>query len=144
MRYMTIVKGPDNMGPPSQELIEAIGRLSEEMLEAGAMLDTGGLLPTATGARIRLVGDSLTITDGPFTEAKEVVGGYAILKASSKEEAIEMGRRFMEIHIGRMDPSIELELEIRPMFDGPEMGAGASGAYVEHQCGPVTADTANG
>ena len=119
MRFMSIVKGPENAGPPSQELMNAIDKLAQEMFQKGVMLDMGGLLPTATGARIRLSGGKLTVTDGPFTEVKEVVGGYAIMKAGSKAEAIEMGRRFMQIHADILDPGYQMELEIREMFDAP-------------------------
>ena len=119
MRFMSIVKGPDADAPPSQELMDAIGKLAQEMVQKGVMLDMGGLLPTATGARIRLSGGKLTVTDGPFTEAKEVVGGYAIVKANSKAEAVEMGRRFMQLHADILGSGYQMELEIRQMFDEP-------------------------
>ena len=119
MRFMSIVKGPDTGAPPSQELMDAIGKLAQEMVQKGVMLDMGGLLPTATGARIRLSGGKLTVTDGPFTEAKEVVGGYAIMKADSKAEAVEMGRRFMQLHADILGSGQQMELEIRQMFDEP-------------------------
>ena len=119
MRFMSIVKGADSAGPPSQELMEAIDKLAREMFQKGVLLDMGGLLPTGAGARIRLSGGKLTVTDGPFTEAKEVVGGYAIVKADSKAEAIEQGRRFMQLHADILGPHYELELEIRQMFDAP-------------------------
>lgn len=119
MRFMSIVKGAENAGPPSQELMDAIDKLAQEMFQKGVMLDMGGLLPTAAGARIRLSGGKLTVTDGPFTEAKEVVGGYAIVKAGSKADAIEMGRRFMQLHADILGPSYQMELEIREMFDPP-------------------------
>ena len=119
MRFMSIVKGPDAGVPPSRELMEAIDKLAQDMVQRGVMVDMGGLLPTATGARIRLSGGKLTVTDGPFTEAKEVVGGYAIVKADSKAEAVEMGRRFMQLHADILGSDAQLELEIRQMFDGP-------------------------
>ena len=118
MRFMSIVKGPET-GPPSQKLMDAIGQLAQEMLQKGVMLDMGGLLPSASGARIRLAGGKLTVTDGPFTEAKEVVGGDAILKAASKGKAIEQGRRFMQLHADILGPDHQMELEIRQMFDEP-------------------------
>ena len=119
MRFMSIVKGPHADAPPSQALMDAIGKLAQEMVQKGVMLDMGGLLPTATGARIRLSGGKLTVTDGPFTEAKEVVGGYAIVKADSKAEAVEMGRRFMQLHADILGSGYQMELEIRQMFDEP-------------------------
>jgi hypothetical protein len=119
MRFMSIVKGPETAAPPSPQLMDAIDKLAQEMFQKGVMLDMGGLLPTATGARIRLAGGRLHVTDGPFTEAKEVIGGYAILKAASKEEAVELGRRFMQLHADILGPAYEMELEVRPMFDAP-------------------------
>ena len=119
MRFMSIVKGPDAGVPPSPALMDAIDKLAREMVQKGVMIDMGGLLPTATGARIRLSGGKLTVTDGPFTEAKEVVGGYAIVKADSKAEAVEMGRRFMQLHADILGSDVQLELEIRQMFDEP-------------------------
>lgn len=117
MLFMSIVTGAETHQPPNPALMEAIEKLSAEMLQQGVMVERGGLLPTSTGARIRLSGGKLTVTDGPFTEAREVIGGYAIVKADSKAEAIEMGRRFMQLHADIMGPSYQMELEIRQMWD---------------------------
>src|SRR5713226_1192643 len=95
MRFMMIVKSAEKWGFPPKELMDAIGKLSEDAAKAGTMLGNGGLLPTATGTRVRLSGGKLTVTDGPFTEAKEVVGGYAQFELKSKEEAVEATTRFM-------------------------------------------------
>lgn len=118
MRFMMLVKAAES-GPPSPELMAAIGKLSQEMAEAGVLLDMGGLAPSARGAKIRLAGAQLTVTDGPFTESKEVVGGFAVLQAASKAEAVELGRRFMQVHADVLGPSAVLELEIREMADVP-------------------------
>ena len=118
MRFMMLVKAPEGV-PPSPELFAAIGKLSGEMAAAGVLLETGGLAPSARGARVRLSGAKLTVTDGPFTEAKEMIGGFAILRAASRAEAIEHGRRFMQIHADVLGPSYEAECEIREMFDPP-------------------------
>jgi hypothetical protein len=118
MRFMMLVKSAEG-GPPSPELYAAIGKLSQEMAQAGVLLDMGGLAPSARGARIRLSNARLTVTDGPFTESKELVGGYSVLKAGSKAEAIELGRRFMQLHADILGPGHELELEIRELFDPP-------------------------
>lgn len=118
MRYMMIVKADGNYEagiPPKPELMAAIGKLSEEMIKAGVLLDMGGLLPSSTGARISAKQGKLTVTDGPFSEAKELIGGYAILQVKSKEEAIERGRRFMQVHADVLGPSYDGELEIRQM-----------------------------
>jgi hypothetical protein len=84
------------------------------------MVGMGGLAPTANGARARLSKGKITITDGPFTEAKEVIGGYAIYDVASKKEAIEWTRAFLEAHIGLWDQ--DLEVEVRQMMDGSETG----------------------
>jgi hypothetical protein len=118
MRFMMIVKAPEDT-PPTAELFAAIGKLSQEMAASGVLLETGGLAPTARGARVRLSGAKLTVTDGPFTETKELIGGFAILKAASRAEAIEHGRRFMQIHADVLGPSYEAECEIREMHDPP-------------------------
>jgi hypothetical protein len=97
----------------------AVGKLSEEMIKAGVLLDMGGLLPTSKGALINVRKGKLTVTDGPFSEAKEVIGGYAVLQCKSKEEAIERGRRFMQLHADVLGPSYDGELEIRQMPDVP-------------------------
>jgi hypothetical protein len=98
MRFMMIVKAAENSGPPPKELMEAIAKIAEEATKAGEMIESGGLASTATGTRIRLSGGKVAVTDGPFTEAKEVFGGYAVFELKSKEEAIERTVRFMELH----------------------------------------------
>ena len=98
--------------------MDAIAKAAEEEAKAGTMLGSGGLGPTAQGARVRLSGGQVTVTDGPFTEAKEVVGGYAQFELKSKQEAIESAVRFMELHKKHW-PGWEGETEVRQMF-GPE------------------------
>jgi hypothetical protein len=98
MRFMMIVKSKENSGPPPKELMEAIEKLAEEATKAGEMIESGGLASTATGSRVRLSDGKITVTDGPFTEAKEVFGGYAVFELKSKEEAIKNTVRFMELH----------------------------------------------
>ena len=122
MRFMMIVKADRNYeagAPPKPELMAAVGKLSEEMIKAGVLLDIGGLLPTSKGALINVRKGKLTVTDGPFSEAKEVIGGYAVLQCKSKEEAMERGRRFMQLHADVLGPSYDGELEIRQMPDVP-------------------------
>jgi hypothetical protein len=86
----------------------------------GTLIDTGGLLPSKDGARIRLSRGKLTVTDGPFTEAKEVIGGWAMVNAKSKADAVRIATEFMDLHRKHW-PEFEGESEIRPMFD-PGMG----------------------
>jgi hypothetical protein len=86
------------LGSSSQELMDAMAKLSEEAAKANTMIDSGGLAPTAMSQRVRLSRGNLTVLDGPFTEAKEVVGGYAQFEFKSREEATEAAVRFMELH----------------------------------------------
>jgi hypothetical protein len=103
---------------PDSRLLAAMGKHAEEMAKAGILLGTGGLLPSARGARVRAADGRLSVTDGPFVESKELIGGYAILEAPSRERAIELGRQFMQIHVDVLGPAYQGELEIRQMYDG--------------------------
>jgi hypothetical protein len=115
MRYMMIVKHKEAQGMPPRELMDAIGKLSEEAINNGTLLGNGGLLPTSAGASVRLSGGRVTVTDGPFTEAKEIIGGYALFELKSKEEAVEAARYFMELHKKHW-PEWEGETEVREMM----------------------------
>jgi hypothetical protein len=103
--------------PPDEKLEVAMAQFREKLVKSGTLLDTGGLLPLAQGARIKTAGGKLTITDGPFIESKEVIGGYAILQTKSKEEAVQLGKEFMRVHVDILGPSYEGELEIRQLFE---------------------------
>jgi hypothetical protein len=118
MRFMMIVKHAENQGPPPKQLMDAIAKAAGEASKTGTMLGSGGLGPTALGARVRVSGGQVTVTDGPFTEAKEVVGGYAQFELKSKEEAVKSAVDFMELHRKHW-PGWEGETEVRQMF-GPE------------------------
>jgi hypothetical protein len=104
MRFLMIFK-PDEAAtkrneagvPPAAEEMAGMGKLIEEMAKAGVLLSTEGCQPSSKGARVRRAGAKVTVTDGPFTESKEVVGGFAIVKAASKAEAIEWARRFLAV-----------------------------------------------
>jgi hypothetical protein len=115
---MMLVKSAEGV-PPVPELYAAIGKLAQEMSQSGVLVDMGGLAPSSRGARIRLAGKKLTVTDGPFTEARELVGGYSVLEVASKAEAIEHGRRFMQVHADVLGPEHVVELEIRELFAPP-------------------------
>jgi hypothetical protein len=120
MRFMMIVKADPSFeagGPPNPALIAAVGKLSEEMTRSGVLLQSGGLLPSSKGARVRVSGGKMSVTDGPFVETKELIGGFAILEAASKEEAIRLGKQFMQLHVDVLGQSYEGTLEVRPMFD---------------------------
>lgn len=124
MRFMMIVKHAENQGFPPKPLMDAIAKLAEEEVKAGTMLGNGGLGPSAQGARVRLSGGRVTVTDGPFAEAKEVIGGYAQFELKSKEAAVEAAVRFMELHKKHW-PGWEGETEVRQMFDPQDCAPGA-------------------
>jgi hypothetical protein len=101
MRYMMLLRLDPAKAPaggPSEELMTEMGTLLEEMTKAGVLLDTGGLQPAGEGAVIRQAAGKQTVLDGPFTEAKEVIGGYAMFQAKSVEEAAQWASRFLAIH----------------------------------------------
>jgi hypothetical protein len=118
MRFMMLVKSAENRCAPPKELMDAMGKLAQEAIQAGTMRDTGGLAPIALSTRVRLSGGQVTAIDGPFTETKEVVGGYAVFEFQSKKEAVEAALRFMELHRQHW-PGWEGETEVRQIF-GPE------------------------
>ena len=108
MRFMTIYTAVERDTPPSQEEIEAMGNLIGEMSKAGVLIRTDGLQHSKRGARVHITDDGrFSITDGPFTESKEVVGGYAIIDVASKAEAIEWTKRFLKV-VGRGTSEIRL------------------------------------
>ena len=113
MRFMTLYKpGRESDAPPSPDQMAKVGRLIEEMARAGVLLATDGLAPSSKGARVRIDGGTFTVVDGPFAETKELISGYAIVQATSKEHAIELAKRFLEV-MG------EGESEIRLMHEAP-------------------------
>jgi len=116
MIFMMFIKCTENYRmedvPPS--LFEAMGQFVGEAMKNGSMLDTAGLQPTAKGKRVRLTKGKITVTDGPFTESKEVVGGYAIVQVRSYDEALALAKRFMDLHRIHW-PQFEGECEVRPL-----------------------------
>ena len=110
MKFLSIYKAQERNTPPSQEEMSKMGKLVEEGFQAGWLLSTEGCLPSALGARVRLSGDKVTVTDGPFTEAKELVGGFAILRTNSKQEAIELAKQFLPV-------AGEGECELRQLYE---------------------------
>jgi hypothetical protein len=99
-RFLTMIRIDERSGPqgPSPELMERMGELLTEITEAGVMLETAGLTPTSDGARITWSGGAISRVDGPFTEAKEVIGGYSIVRAKDKDEALYWAERFLRVH----------------------------------------------
>ena len=116
MRFLSIYKHVETNVPPTTEEMAKMGQLIEEMTNAGTLVSTEGCLPTSKGARIRRSGANLTVTDGPFAETKEVVGGFAILEAKSKEEAIALTKRFLEV-------AGDGECELRQIATAEDFGA---------------------
>lgn len=112
MKFLCIYKPSKPEGtPPTQQEMEQMGKLIEEQMKSGVLLATEGCLPSAKGARIRFSGGKFTVTDGPFTESKELVAGFALIQANSKAEAIEHTKKFLKI-------AGDGETEIREIFDG--------------------------
>jgi hypothetical protein len=118
MKYLMMIKASENYRnePIPQALMDAMGEFVNEGFKNGYLKDTAGLRPTAESFRVRLNGGRLKVTDGPFTEAKEVVGGYAILDLPSREKALEVAQQFMELHRIHW-PTFEGESEVRPIED---------------------------
>ena len=114
MRFLSIYKSVERNTPPTQEEMDAMGKLIEEGMRKGWLLATEGCLPSKLGARVRKSSGKISVTDGPFTEATEVVGGFAILKADSKEEAIQLAKDFLK-HVG------DGECELRQLYEAGPM-----------------------
>jgi hypothetical protein len=114
MRFLSIYKSVERNTPPTQEEMDAMGKLIEEGMRKGWLLATEGCLPSKLGARVRKSSGKISVTDGPFTEATEVVGGFAILKADSKEEAIQLAKDFLK-HVG------DGECELRQLYEASPM-----------------------
>jgi hypothetical protein len=113
MRFMFIVKSAHS-GPPTPKLIEAMHKLADREIKAGRLLDSGGLTPLTMGAQVRIANGQLSVLDGPFVEAKEVVGGYAIFELQGKEEAVASATEFMQLHKDLM-PGWEGTCELRAL-----------------------------
>ena len=121
MKFMMMIKHTEPAQPfqPPKTLMDAMGEFVTEGFAKGWLKETAGLKPTAKGTRIRSKGGKLTVTDGPFTEAKEVIGGFAIVETSTREEAMAVANRFMELHRIHI-PDFECESEVRPFDENPD------------------------
>lgn len=116
-RYLTMIRIDERNAPaegPSPELSERMGALLEEITKAGVMLDTAGLTPTSEGTRITWSSGKLSYTDGPFTESKEVIGGYAISQCKDRAEALEWTKRFLQVH----EEHWTITAEVREIAEG--------------------------
>jgi hypothetical protein len=110
MKFLSIYKNVERNTPPSPEEMASMGKLIEQGYREGWLVATEGCLPSKLGARVRRSGSNISVTDGPFTESKEVVGGFAILKANSKEDAIQLAKDFLKI-------AGEGECELRQIYE---------------------------
>ncbi|HEY0581005.1 MAG TPA: YciI family protein [Chloroflexota bacterium] len=119
MRYLSFFKSVERDTPPTESEIATMTKFIEEAANAGWLLSTEGCLPSALGARVRRADGSVTVLDGPFTEAKEVIGGFAIMQANSKEEMIALAKRFLEV-VG------DGECEIRQLYEEPALDSAAA------------------
>jgi hypothetical protein len=131
-RYLMFIKVSPDLRPEDlpPSLLEEMGEFLTESLKNGVLVDTAGLKPEAEGKQVRAARGKLTVIDGPFTESKEVIGGYALVEASSKQEAVDFARKFMDLHL-RHWPEFEGTCEVRPLDGGegaPSSSASASGA----------------
>jgi hypothetical protein len=114
MRFLCIYKpSKQEGGLPSEQEISTMGKLIEEGMKSGKLIATEGCMPSALGARVRLAGDKFTVTDGPFTESKELIAGFALIQTGSKEEAVEYTKEFLKV-------AGDGETEIRQIYEAPE------------------------
>ena len=117
MRFLSVYKTAETGAPPTPEEMARMGKLVEDGMKAGFLLAVEGCMPSANGARVRLSNGKVTVTDGPFTESKELIGGLAILQADSKAAAIELARQFLQV-------AGDGECELRQLFEaGQDMQA---------------------
>jgi hypothetical protein len=123
MRFLSMIRLDERTAQaPSEQLMQDMGKLMEDMTRDGTLVRTAGLRPTKEGRRVRLTKGRLSTVDGPFVETKEVIGGFAILEAPSMDAAIELTKRFLRVH----GDAWEIECEVRQL-DGPEFGSEATG-----------------
>jgi hypothetical protein len=126
MRFMMLYKpGKESDAPPTQQEMADMGAFIGEMAQSGVLIATDGLQPSSKGARVQISGGKFTVTDGPFTETKELVAGYAIVQAKSKQEAIELAKRFLQV-VGEGESEIRLMHDV-PAFDGSSSEFGKPG-----------------
>ena len=118
MRFLAVYRSAETGLPPSPENMAAMGQLIDEMARAGVLLATEGCQPSSKGSRVRIAGGKFTVTDGPFTETRELIGGFALFQVQSKEEAIEWTKRFLKL-------AGDGESEIRQLYEVPAFTPGS-------------------
>ena len=117
MRYMIMIEASEQQGSPPPELMQEMGRSMQELLQKGVMVAVGGLLPSSAGARVSLSGADIRVTDGPFAEGTELVGGYSIVEVASREEAVALAQQVVEIHRDHW-PGWQGAAEVRQLMAG--------------------------
>ncbi|WP_216204511.1 YciI family protein [Amycolatopsis aidingensis] len=130
MRFMVLVKATEDSEAgvmPSEEMLTAMGKYNEELVQAGVLLAGEGLHPSSKGARVRFSGADRTVVDGPFTETKELIAGFWLIQVKSREEAIEWVRRCPNPHEG------ESEIEIRQVLEAEDFGEAATPEVLEQE-----------
>ena len=126
MRFLSIYKTAERTTPPTAEHMEQMTKLIEEGFKAGWLVATEGCLPSALGARVGSAGGKVTVTDGPFIESKEIIGGFAILEAASKEDAIELTRKFLAV-------AGDGECEVRQVYSAGNESVGCTATELTSQ-----------
>jgi len=126
MRFLSIYKSVESNRPPSQETMESMNALIEKSMKSGELVATEGCLPSALGARVRSDQGRITVTDGPFAESKEIVGGFAILEATSKDDAIRMVREFLGV-------AGDGECELRQIYTASQPGTSPTDSHAQHE-----------
>ena len=126
MQFLMTVKSDPRQTPPTPELMAAMDKLTERTMKAGVMLQTGGMEADPRVTHLSLASGKVGVTDGPFAESKEQVGGYALVEVKSREEALELAREFLDVHARVMGPSYAMETEIREMFPFAGIGIKAT------------------
>jgi hypothetical protein len=114
MRYFSIIRADESQGVPPQALMDAMDQYVAKTLKNGTVVSTGGLAPSAAGTRIRIKAGRITVSDGPFAETKEVIGGYAVLAGDNREDVIRSTKEFMQLHLDHW-PGWEGECELREL-----------------------------
>jgi hypothetical protein len=128
MQFLMTVKSDTRQPQPTPELMAAMDKLTKRTMKAGIMLQTGGMEPDPRVTNLALADGKVGVTDGPFAESKEQVGGYALVEVKSREEALELAREFLGVHAKIMGPSYAMEAEIREMFPFAGIGIKATAA----------------
>jgi hypothetical protein len=116
MKYLSFIRSSESYRnvPLPPALMQAMGEFVQQSFRDGTLVDTGGLLPSKEGFRVRITDGKLTVTDGPFSESKEIIGGWAVLKTDTREQALAIAKKFMELHLEHW-PGFEGESEVRPI-----------------------------